>query len=248
MTRTELIATQAVRRQRWRFYAAVVAWPLYLLLIPWAFARLGALGLPLALFPGAYLYAWIGFLMHESRHKLVPGLPNELLFTVYSWMLVTDPQFYRLVHGLHHSEVNAWEDVEFHPLGEIRSRPLRVLYNAAEIVLGAVFVQTVTSLVIARRDDFSGRYRPAGLLAAMAAWVVIFGGAGTKWPSWRSRLTVASQSRPAATHHNSDLRGSVKKSISSCLWCAFRSSTADAIISTARSRQAWGSRVTGLLR
>ena len=181
MTRTELIATQAVRRQRWRFYAAVVAWPLYLLLIPWAFARLGALGLPLALFPGAYLYAWIGFLMHESRHKLVPGLPNELLFTVYSWMLITDPQIYRLVHGLHHSEVNTWEDVEFHPLGEIRSRPLRVLYNAAEIVLGAVFVQTVTSLVIARRDDFSGRYRPAGLLAAMAAWVVIFGGAG--WAS-----------------------------------------------------------------
>jgi fatty acid desaturase len=175
------IEPEEVQRQRWKFYTAALAWPAYLLLVPWAFAELGLPALALAVFPGAYLFAWIGYLMHEAWHRLVPGLPNELLFTVYSWMLVTDPQVYRLVHGLHHSEVNTWDDVEFHPLGEIRSRPLRVLYNAAEILLGAVFVQMVTSIVVSRRDTFSDRYRPAGLLAALAAWVAIFGGIG--WAS-----------------------------------------------------------------
>jgi len=172
------IEPEDVRRQRWKFYAAALAWPAYLLLVPWAFAGLGLPALALALFPGAYLFAWIGYLMHEAWHKLVPGLPNELLFTVYSWMLVTDPQIYRLVHGLHHSEVNTWDDVEFHPLGEIRGRTWRVLYNAAEVLLGAIFVQVVTALAVPRHGSFSDRYQPAGLLVAVAAWVAIYGGAG----------------------------------------------------------------------
>jgi fatty acid desaturase len=173
----ELIPAEEVRAQRWKFYAAVAAWPAYLVLIPWAFARLGVWSLPLLVFPGSYLFAWNGYLMHESWHKLVPGLPNELLFTVYSWMLLTDPQLYRLLHGLHHSEVNTWADLEFHPVGEIRGRGWTRLYNAAEIVLGSIFVQIVTTVVVPRDPRYRVKYRRGSLLASLAAWIVIFGGA-----------------------------------------------------------------------
>ncbi|MBC2579208.1 hypothetical protein HGI79_02595 [Clostridium sp. DJ247] len=72
---------------------------------------------------------WLGFLMHECWHKYVPEINNKVFYRIFSWCLLNDPQVYNLVHGIHHSKVNSWEDIEFHPLGKIKNSLLRRIYN-----------------------------------------------------------------------------------------------------------------------
>ena len=142
----EYIDQGLIRRQAWKFYVCLLAWPLYLFLIPYAFHRFGWWSLVLMIFPGAWLFSWVAYLMHESWHKYVPGLPSDLFYYLFGFMLITDPQVYRLVHGSHHAEVHTWEDMEFHPWGKIKPKALRRLYNLMEIVFGSIFLQLVTTL------------------------------------------------------------------------------------------------------
>jgi fatty acid desaturase len=174
----EAIRSEDIRRQAFKFYLVLFAWPAYLFLIPWAYHRFGYPALALILFPGIYLFTWLAFLMHECWHKYVPQLPNKLFYRLFSWMLLTDHQIYWLVHGHHHSEVNTWEDREFHPLGEIKNRAWRRIYNFLEIACGWAFLVVVTSWAIPRLPKYRKRYRFTNLLISICFWVLIVGGLG----------------------------------------------------------------------
>jgi hypothetical protein len=171
---TELL----VKRQAWQFYFVLLAWPLYLFLLPLAFLKLGLWTIFAMVFPGLYLYTWLGFLMHESWHKYVPGLPHRFLYTIFAWMLITDPQVYHVLHWYHHSQVNTWNDSEFHPVGEIKNRFLRAVYNILEIVMGIVFLYIVAVARIPTNPQFKRKFKPLSTVTSLLAWVVVYGGIG----------------------------------------------------------------------
>src|SRR5215204_2175157 len=81
-------APEAQRPFTGHYYLALAAWPLYLFLLPEAFQRLGWAAVPLVVFPGVYLFTWLGVLAHECGHRMVPGLPQRALFRLYFWMLL----------------------------------------------------------------------------------------------------------------------------------------------------------------
>jgi fatty acid desaturase len=156
----------------------LAAWPLYLFLAPAVWLWWGPWALLLAVFPGAYLMAWVGFCQHECWHHYMPSIPQDRLFTVYGRMLLTDPQVFRLLHGHHHSEVNTFNDREFHPLGEIHNLWVRRAYHLLEISLGLVFLLFLAGLVIPGLPGYREKYRRSGLWISALAWVVFFGGLG----------------------------------------------------------------------
>jgi fatty acid desaturase len=145
---TEPITEERVRAQAWKYYFVLLAWPAYLFVLPAVYARAGWWSAAYMVFPGVYLFTWTGYLMHETWHKYVPNVPNGLFYNLYSWMLVTDPQVYRALHGYHHSAVHTWDDTEFHPLGEIKDGPLLAVYNFCEIFLGIIFISVLGQLVM----------------------------------------------------------------------------------------------------
>lgn len=153
--------------QRWKFYFVAAAWPVYLLLLPLVFYSSAPLGLVFMVFPGLYLFTWLGFLMHETWHKYVPNVPNDTLYTYFSWVMLTDPQIYRLLHGTHHAQVNTWEDREFHPLGRLQDPLARKIYNLLEITLGIAFVILVSSFMIPRNPQFKPKYKLSSLLTSV---------------------------------------------------------------------------------
>jgi fatty acid desaturase len=127
------------------------------------------------LFPGVFLFTWAGFLMHECWHKYVPNIPNRLYFNLFSWMLITDPQVYRLVHGDHHAEVNTYRDIEFHPLGRINNRILRSIYNLCEIVFGIAFLIICASFTVPRDVRYKKKYRLWKMIMSVIVWILFLG-------------------------------------------------------------------------
>ncbi len=172
------ITPAEIQRQSGKFYFALLAWPLFLLLLPWAYARWGAWSLLLMLFPGTYLFTWVGYCMHECWHKYLPNLPNGLLYQLYAWMLISDPQVYRLLHGHHHSEVNTYEDREFHPLGEIKNSAWRRIYHFLEIFVGVAFIVIVSAFVIPGHPRYKDKYRVGRQVVSLLVWAIFLGGLG----------------------------------------------------------------------
>jgi len=159
-----------LKRQAWKYYAAMLAWPVYLFFLPWIWSRSIALGFIFMAFPGVYLFTEMGVLMHECWHRYVPNVPNDFFYQIFSWLLLTDPQFYRLLHGFHHSQVNSWADPEFHPFGQIKSRPLGVLLNISEIVFGIAALVVIQALAMPGNPRFQNKYRVSSLLTAVFIW------------------------------------------------------------------------------
>jgi len=178
MDNNQYISQNMVKKQSWKYYFAAVAWPLYLLVLPFVFSKLGLFAIFLMIFPGVFLFTWVGFLMHESWHKYVPNIPNNFFYYIFSWMLLTDPQIYKMLHGGHHMNVNSWEDKEFHPLGKIKNSVLRRVYNCLEIILGTVFIVIVTSVTIPFNSKYKAKYRFSSLALSLCAWIIFFGGIG----------------------------------------------------------------------
>jgi fatty acid desaturase len=172
----QYVSDEEIKAQAWKFYFIAVVWPLYLLLLPWVFKVSTPVALLLMIFPGVYLFTWTGFLMHETWHKYVPSVPNGFFYNLLSWLLLTDPQIYKIVHGFHHSLVNSWSDFEFHPLGKISNTPLRRLYNFLEIVFGIAFITAVSTLALPVHPQFGPKYRYSKLAGALAIVTVCLGG------------------------------------------------------------------------
>ena len=178
MENTNYISKDMIVRQSWKYYFAAVAWPLYLLVLPFVFSKLGYFSILFMIFPGVFLFTWVGFLMHESWHKYVPNVANNFFYYLYSWMLLTDPQIYKMLHGGHHMNVNSWEDKEFHPLGKIDNVFLRRIYNFFEIILGTVFIVAMTSITMPFNSKYKGKYRFKSLTLSVFAWIIFFAGIG----------------------------------------------------------------------
>ena len=110
MENGKYISEDMIKHQSWKYYFVAAAWPVYLLLLPLVFSKIGFATILLMIFPGLFLFTWVGFLMHEAWHKYVPNIPNNFFYYIFSWMLLTDPQIYKMLHGGHHMNVNSWED------------------------------------------------------------------------------------------------------------------------------------------
>jgi hypothetical protein len=175
---TSPIPEARIRREAVKFVLVLILWPLYLFFLPLVWARLGALVILYLIFPGIYLFTWIGYLMHESWHKYVPNLPSSFFYNAYALMLLSDPQLYRMTHGYHHSKVHTYEDAEFHPIGEVRNRFLRILYNWAEVFTGVAWLVLMAAIAVPFDPRFKDRYRVWKLFASLAFWVVYLGGIG----------------------------------------------------------------------
>jgi fatty acid desaturase len=173
-----LIPENLVRQQAVKYYLVLILWPAYLFFLPLVFARLGIFSLLYMIFPGIYLFTWVGFLMHESWHKYVPSIPNGFFYNAFALMLLSDPQLYQMTHGFHHSKVHTYEDAEFHPVGEVKNRALRIVYNWLEVMIGVAWLVLMASLAVPFDPRFSKKYRIWKLPLSAVAWVVIMGGLG----------------------------------------------------------------------
>jgi len=178
MDNNQYISENMIKQQSWKYYFAAVTWPLYLLVLPFVFSKLGFFTIFLMIFPGVFLFTWVGYLMHESWHKYVPNIPNAFLFNLLSLMLLTDPQLYKMLHGGHHMNVNSWEDRELHPVGKISNPILRRVYNYFEVVLGTVFLVAVSSAAIPFNPKYKDKYRFSSLIVSVFVWVIFLGGIG----------------------------------------------------------------------
>ncbi len=175
----EYISEQEIKSQAWKFYFIMFAWPAYLFTLPYVFAAAGWWSVAYMIFPGLYLFTWLGYLMHETWHKYVTNIDNEKLYYVLSWMLLTDPQIYKILHGFHHSQVNTWDDTEFHPLGEIKSRAVKIIYNIAEIFLGIAFISLMGTAVLPAHPKYKAKYRRSSSLLTLLMIALFLGGLGT---------------------------------------------------------------------
>ncbi len=173
-----VIADEAIRRQAWKYYFVMLAWPAFIFVFPWALAHLKFFAIVPLAFPGLYLFTWAGYLMHESWHNYVPNVPNHFFYNLFSLMLITDPQVYKMLHGHHHMEVNSWEDGEFHPAGKIERTARRRLYNFFEIAGGVAFLVLVSLFFIPRHSRYRDQFRWGKLLLSSLAWLVFLGGLG----------------------------------------------------------------------
>ena len=164
--------------QAWKFYVAPFVWTFYLVFLPKCMHYSCICGLIIIAFPGLWLFTWTGYLMHESWHKYIPTVPNTILYNILSIMLITDPQIYHMIHGSHHADVNSWNDVEFHPVGQIKSRYMRILYNTAEVVLGIAFLSIVSSIVIPVHPRYKYKFKRKKQILAIIGWILFYGTTG----------------------------------------------------------------------
>ncbi|OGS45253.1 MAG: hypothetical protein A2539_10285 [Elusimicrobia bacterium RIFOXYD2_FULL_34_15] len=174
----DYISDNRLKSQKWKFYFVLVAWPVYLFILPYLYLKIGLLSVVFMIFPGIYLFTWCGFLMHESWHKYVPGLSYGFFYNVFAWMLFTDPQVYRMVHGGHHSNVNSWNDTEFHPIGKIENFVLRRIYNIFEIILGIAFITVITLFVVPFHPQYKAKYSFIKLFTSVVVWSAFLGSIG----------------------------------------------------------------------
>ena len=179
----EFIPEARLRKLAVYNYLVLVLWPVYLFLLPPIFAYRIWLALLYMIFPGLYIFTWVGYLMHESWHKYLPNVSNRFFYNAFALMLLSDPQLYNIVHSTHHGQVNTYADAEFHPLGEIKSRPVRILTNWLEVVFGTAFLVVAANVTVPRNPLFTKKYRLWKLPVSTLAWAVFFGGAG-----WLSHL------------------------------------------------------------
>jgi hypothetical protein len=68
----EYISTKLVNSQAWKFYFIMLVWPLYLVSLPIILSLTGWWSVLYMIFPGVYIFTWLGYLMHETWHKYVP--------------------------------------------------------------------------------------------------------------------------------------------------------------------------------
>jgi fatty acid desaturase len=173
------ISDKQLRREIPIYYLVMLAWPVYVLVLPMIYAKFGWFSILFMIFPGAYLFVWMALLMHECWHKYIPGINHSFFYNLYSFMLITDPQIYRLIHGHHHSQVNTWADTEFHPFGKIENPILRRLHNFAEIALGTIYMIAALMYVLPKHEKYASKYRNHLHYLSITLWIVIYGSLAT---------------------------------------------------------------------
>jgi fatty acid desaturase len=162
-----IITEKELKDQEWKYYFVLIAWPAYLFSLFFIYSKIGLWSIAYMIFPGLYIFTWLGYLMHETWHKYVPGVNNGFFYYAFSVMLFTDPQVYKILHGFHHSMVNTYEDNEFHPFGRINNRFLRAVNNIVEIILGIAYLSIAAQIILPRHPKYSKKFSAGQALLAL---------------------------------------------------------------------------------
>lgn len=173
-----LISEDLIRKQNINYYLVLILWPVYLVLLPALFKFAGWRVIPVLIFPGLHLFTWMGYLMHESWHRYVPSVNNRFFYNAFALMILSDPQLYSMTHSTHHVHVHSWQDAEFHPVGEIKSGGLRLIYNWLEVLLGVAFLEVAASISIPRDARFAGKYKLWKVFISAGVWLTFLCGTG----------------------------------------------------------------------
>lgn len=161
--------------QVWKFYIAIPLWLLYFFLLPYIYTTSKFIFIILSFTLGNYLFFWLGYLYHETWHEYVKVLPNKKLYYLYGILLFSDPQLYRLVHGSHHANVHTYQDLEFYPLGKIRNKKLRSLYNILEIFFGVAVLTLTQSITLPKNSDFNKKFSKTSHIIALSRIIGLYG-------------------------------------------------------------------------
>lgn len=159
-------------------YLLLILWPLYLLFLPYVYSWNNYFGLLFIIFPGLYMFPFLGLLIHETWHRYFDNVPNRLFYVIFCLMLISDPQVYDLVHTSHHADVNTFQDMQFHPLGNIKKRFWRIVYNFVEIFLGVVFVMTIAGIRLPRNPKYKTKYSFGKFIAYLFGRITFIVGMG----------------------------------------------------------------------
>ncbi|MEH1798794.1 MAG: fatty acid desaturase [Nostoc sp.] len=167
-----------VDKQPVKIFSISLVWVIYLFFLPYVYASINMFSIFFIVFPGVYLLCLLAQLMHECWHEYLPGIDNKLFYLILSWMIFLDPQTFDIVHPYHHSQVNTYNDIEFHPLGEIKNKLLRIIYNFLEICLGNIFVLIVAKFQILKHPKLKQQYCFKKLIISILMRILIWGGIG----------------------------------------------------------------------
>ncbi len=174
-TSSGLVSETRIRQQAIAYYLVLALWPLYLFFLPPVFVYGRLWVVPYLIFPGLFLFTWLGYLMHESWHKYVPSINNTFFYNTFALMILSDPQLYFIIHSMHHSQVHTFQDSEFHPAGNIKSRVLRIIYNWSEVLIGVAFLVVVGTITVPGDSRFNRQYRYWKLVLSITLWVIFLG-------------------------------------------------------------------------
>ncbi|WP_445633454.1 Fatty acid desaturase domain-containing protein [Nostoc sp. DSM 114161] len=175
---TAITTISIVEKQTVKLVSTLLIWLVYLFFLPYIYASLNIFSLLFMLFPGVYLLCLLAQFMHECWHEYLPRIDNKLFYLILSWIIFLDPQTFNIVHPFHHSQVNTYNDIEFHPLGEIKNKPLRIIYNLLEICLGNIFILIVASFQILQHPKLKQQYCLKKLIISIVMRIFIWGGVG----------------------------------------------------------------------
>ncbi|WP_341529366.1 fatty acid desaturase [Nostoc sp. UHCC 0302] len=173
-----ITSSQVPYSQTVKLFIASLFWFIYLFFIPYIYSSANILPFFLIVFPGGYLFCLLALFMHECWHEYLPGIHNKFFYSVLSWMIFLDHQIFDIVHPSHHSQVNTYQDIEFYPLGEIKKRSLRVIYNFCEVFLGNIFLVLVVNFKILHEPKLKKQYSFKKLGVSLLMRAIFWGGIG----------------------------------------------------------------------
>lgn len=146
--------TKLVNKQAVKIFTTLVAWVVYLFLLPYVYASINIFQ--------SFLCFFQEFIFYVYQHSLCMNVGMNIylastisFYLILSWLIFIEPQTFDIVHPSHHTQVNTYNDMEFHPLGEIKNKLLRIIYNFLEICLGKIFVFIVADFQILKHKNLN---------------------------------------------------------------------------------------------
>ncbi|MEH2304272.1 fatty acid desaturase [Nostoc sp.] len=167
-----------VNKQAVKIFTTLVAWVVYLFFLPYVYASINIFSIFFMVFPGVYILCLLAQFVHECWHEYLPSIDNKFFYLILSWLIFIEPQTFDIVHPSHHTQVNTYNDMEFHPLGEIKNKLLRIIYNFLEICLGKIFVFIVADFQILKHKKLKQQYCFKKLIISIWMRIFIWGGIG----------------------------------------------------------------------
>ncbi len=150
----------------------VFAWPAVILTAPlfWIYNPLA--GILYALVIGLHVNTQLGLFYHELWHNgfFKSTKTNRFFFWVISFYLISSPQFYGIAHASHHKDIHTFDDLEFWPAKEQRSKTRARIGLIFELFFGIIAWQFRVAPAIYKHKKYS---RIVSLTFPIG-WVILF--------------------------------------------------------------------------
>lgn len=135
----------------------ISAWPAVILTAPlfWIYNPLA--GILYALIVGLHVNTQLGLFYHELWHNGFFKSPraNRFFFWVISFYLISSPQFYGIAHATHHKDIHTFDDLEFWPAKDQRSKTRARIGLIFELFFGIIAWQIRVAPAIYRHKKYS---------------------------------------------------------------------------------------------